>query len=159
MENTIKNEKWWRMGHCKDVQTPSRTDTFPVMRGRPFAFQNKGCCWVTDIDAGRGIGTDNRSARGGSLKQIQSDLRGVLEQRTPVWGHLGWPLRLMSTDVKHRDCEGARKNPVQRHYNRWAAPFCALGESGVRHGWATTKKKKYSHHFCPDWDKNGTVSD
>lgn len=84
MENTIKNEKWWRMGHCKDVQTPSRTDTFPVMRGRPFAFQNKGCCWVTDIDAGRGIGTDNRSARGGSLKQIQSDLRGVLEQRTPV---------------------------------------------------------------------------
>lgn len=61
-------------GEWVAVKMSSRT--FPVRRGRPFVFQNKGCCWVTDIDAGRGIGTDNRSAGGGSLKQIQSDLGG-----------------------------------------------------------------------------------
>lgn len=40
-----------------------------------FDFQNKGRCRVTDMDAGRGVGTGNRSAGGGSLKRIQSDLR------------------------------------------------------------------------------------
>lgn len=74
-------------GEWVAVKMPSRT--FPVRRGRPFVFQNKGCGWVTDIDAGRGIGTDNRSAGGGSLKQIQSDLGGVLEQRTPALRSFG----------------------------------------------------------------------
>lgn len=81
------------MGLCEDIQTRSlRTP------GRPFAFQNKGCSGVTDIAAGRGIGTDNRSARGGSLKQIQSDPRGVLEQRTAVLRSFG----LAVTVSEHR---------------------------------------------------------
>lgn len=80
-------------GHCKDVRTRSlRTPA------RPFAFQNEGCSLVTDVVAGRGIGTDNRPARGGSLKQVQSDPRAVGEQRAPVLRSFG----LVITVKEHR---------------------------------------------------------
>lgn len=80
-------------GHCEAVQTRSlRTPA------RPFAFQNKGCPLVTDVVAGRGIGTDERSARGGSLERVQSDPRAVREQRAPVLRSFG----LVITVNEHR---------------------------------------------------------
>lgn len=82
-EEKRRSGQWVRRCH-------THTHTFPVTRGRPFAFQNKGCCWVTDMDAGRGIGTGNRSAGGGSLKHVQSDLRGCPgAEELQVRGHLG----------------------------------------------------------------------
>lgn len=131
------------MSRCKDVQArPLRTP------GRPFASQQKGCSLVTDIVAGRGIGTDNRSARGGSLKRVQSDPRGVLGQRAPALRSFG----LVITVNEHRrdgggrrGCAGASKDPVRRRSNRRAGPFCAPGHLGSNATEQHHKKKSNNH--------------